>query len=43
MTGLRQGEILGLRWQDIDFDNRVLFVRQTLVHSGKKLKKGAKK
>ena len=26
-TGLRQGEALGLRWQDIDFANRVLRVR----------------
>lgn len=27
-TGLRRGELLGLRWQDIDFDARVLRVRQ---------------
>lgn len=29
-TGLRQGELLGLRWQDVDFDGRRLHVRQTL-------------
>lgn len=27
-TGLRRGELLGLRWKDIDFDARVLRVRQ---------------
>ncbi|MFD8131487.1 tyrosine-type recombinase/integrase [Streptomyces mirabilis] len=26
--GLRRGEIIGLRWSDIDLDNRVLYVRQ---------------
>lgn len=29
-TGLRQGEALGLRWQDVDLDNRELHVVQTL-------------
>ena len=28
--GLRQGEALGLQWQDIDFDQRTLTVRQAL-------------
>jgi len=28
--GLRRGEALGLRWSDVDFDRRVLQVRQTL-------------
>ncbi|WP_328676734.1 site-specific integrase [Streptomyces sp. NBC_00322] len=27
-TGLRRGEIVGLRWEDLDLDNRVLYVRQ---------------
>jgi integrase len=26
--GLRRGEIVGLRWGDVDLDNRVLYVRQ---------------
>ncbi|HET6357615.1 site-specific integrase [Streptomyces sp.] len=26
--GLRRGEIVGLRWEDLDLDNRVLYVRQ---------------
>lgn len=30
-TGMRMGEVLGMRWQDIDFDNQVIFIRQTLV------------
>jgi integrase len=29
-TGLRQGELLGLRWQDIDLERRELSVRHTL-------------
>lgn len=29
-TGLRRGEILGLRWQDIDIDNRIAHVRRTV-------------
>ncbi|MBW7476669.1 site-specific integrase [Paenibacillus oenotherae] len=36
-TGMRQSEILGLRWKDIDFDEGVLHVRQTLSHDGKKI------
>lgn len=34
-TGMRQGEILGLRWQDIDFKRNLISVRQTLSHDGK--------
>jgi integrase len=33
-TGLRRGEILGLRWEDGDIDAGVLHVRQTLVRVG---------
>lgn len=29
--GLRPGEVLGLRWQDIDFDNHTLSVRKAVV------------
>ncbi|MDR9796318.1 site-specific integrase [Aeribacillus pallidus] len=42
MTGMRQGEILGLCWKDIDFENEYLYVRQTLTHDGKEFKDGAK-
>lgn len=30
MTGMRQGEILGLMWSDIDFDKRIIYVRRNL-------------
>lgn len=31
LTGLRRGELLGLRWQDLDLDAGRLTVRQTLI------------
>lgn len=30
LTGMRRGEVLGLRWSDVDFKQKVLHVRQTL-------------
>lgn len=30
-TGMRRGEALGLRWQDVDWDGKVLRVRQQVV------------
>lgn len=30
-TGLRRGEVLGLRWQDIDWDPKTIMVRQTVI------------
>ncbi|MGG3889601.1 tyrosine-type recombinase/integrase [Metabacillus fastidiosus] len=41
-TGMRRGEILGLRWKDIDFHKGVLYVRQTLSKDGKQFLVGAK-
>lgn len=32
-TGMRKGEILGLRWEDIDFENHLLQVRRALQWS----------
>lgn len=29
-TGMRRGEILGLRWKDVDFNKGIVSVRQTL-------------
>lgn len=34
MTGMRRGEVLGLRWQDIDLDLARLSVRQAVVAVG---------
>ncbi len=31
MTGIRRGELLGLRWSDIDFDRKRIIIRHTLV------------
>jgi integrase len=33
-TGMRQGELLGLRWQDIDLENGIIHVRQQLLRGG---------
>jgi integrase len=33
-TGLRQGELLGLRWADVDFDNGLVHVRRQLDRLG---------
>lgn len=41
LTGMRQGEIMGLRWKDIDFENNVIYVRQTLTQTAR-IKEGAK-
>jgi integrase len=30
-TGMRRGELVGLRWQDVDWENAVLHVRQSIT------------
>lgn len=42
LTGMRQGEILGLRWMDIDFHTKQIFISQTLSHDGKELRNSTK-
>lgn len=34
-TGMRRGEIMGLRWANVDLDNKVLTVRETRTTAGK--------
>ena len=31
-TGLRTGEMIGLRWSDVDFQNRIIHVRRTMEY-----------
>ena len=33
-TGMRQGELLALRWDDIDFETRMLLVRHSVTYVG---------
>ncbi|WP_375337791.1 site-specific integrase [Bacillus cereus group sp. BfR-BA-01319] len=40
-TGMRLGEVLGLRWQDVDFENHTVTINQT-VGGDDKIKKTAK-
>jgi integrase len=35
-TGLRQGELRGLRWEDVNLDNHTIAVKQTIRKSGTK-------
>jgi integrase len=30
-TGLRRGELLGLQWQDVDVEKKVLYVRRAIL------------
>lgn len=41
-TGMRQSEILGLRWKDVDLKNATLQIVQTLSHDGKKIMSSTK-
>lgn len=36
MTGMRKGEILALKWQDIDFDENYISVTKSVYHIGDK-------
>jgi integrase len=36
-TGMRRGEVLGLRWRDVDLDRARASVRQTLVLAGRQV------
>lgn len=30
--GLRRGEVLGLKWTDIDYDNKTIFIQRTIIN-----------
>ena len=42
-TGLRQGELLGLKWEDVDFQDGVVRVRRTLARNKARLLLGEPK
>jgi len=42
-TGMRQGELLALNWQDVDLDEGVIRVSRTLTRDGGRLSTGAPK
>ncbi len=43
LSGLRAGEVYGLRWKDVDFEQSILRVRQQLLHPRSGLKVGPPK
>lgn len=43
VTGMRRGEVIGLRWQDVDLDRGLVSVRQQVVQLGGKLHVGPPK
>ena len=42
VTGMRQGELLGMRWKDVDLEKGHLTISQTLSHGGKTFLLGGK-
>ncbi len=45
LTGLRRGELFGLQWDDVDFDNNIIHIRRSLVDmvAGEPKTKGSKR
>ncbi|QNF28514.1 tyrosine-type recombinase/integrase [Metabacillus elymi] len=41
-TGMRQGELIGLLWDDIDFEKQVIKVRHTIINGSKKIQESTK-
>lgn len=40
-TGMRVGEVLGLQWEDLDFDKNLIYVRHTLEYYDRGKNKGS--
>jgi len=40
-TGLRRGELIGLRWQDVDFENLILHIRRSVGDGGRRAENGS--
>lgn len=38
-TGMRNGELRALRWEDLDFENKIIHVRKTLIYIPKRKEK----
>ena len=34
-TGMRRGELLGIKWEDVNFKNKTITIRHNLVHTNK--------
>jgi integrase len=41
-TGMRQGELIGLLWDDIDFEKKVIKIRHTIIAGSKKIQESTK-
>ncbi|MFE4140377.1 tyrosine-type recombinase/integrase [Peribacillus sp. YIM B13472] len=42
LTGMRKGEITGLRWKDIDFEQKIIYIKQIYDINANQFKVGAK-
>lgn len=36
MTGMRLGEVLGLRWENVDFENKLIHVKEQIIEANNK-------
>lgn len=39
---MRQGELIGLLWDDIDFEKKVIKVRHTIINGSKEIQESTK-
>ncbi|WP_455544359.1 tyrosine-type recombinase/integrase [Intestinibacter sp.] len=36
-TGMRRGEVLALKWENIDFDNKIIHIKKNMIRKGDKI------